>query len=299
MTTQGLLLYLSILLGLLFIHPNVHGQSEDYFGARQSQDTVVYVKKFSGQGYVGVILKDDSKEIVLRTESLGKITIPKNVIESIEPVDINTVRIADGALITEDFAPRYFLTGSAHSQKKQSGVINWNPLGMELFYGVTDNFDVGLGTTWFGIPLVLNTKYSFGISENVEAAIGARVYTGSWASINTGAVFPYGCITLGNTHTHLTLNGGFLTAYGPQSENALAWIFGMAGKAQITPKVDAVFEVLSVPLISGFDPVYFIIPGLRFHNEAEKAFQIGFAGIASGDEVVPFPVPVIQFMRTF
>lgn len=290
--------FLVFLFGLFF-SPSLIAQTEDYHKPSNAKDTLYYVQKFDGTGFVGAIIKDDGSEIVIQTENLGRVTVTKNMIDKIERIDHKNVRISNGKLITDDFAARYFYTNSSHSLKEEQGITLWNFWGVEMQYGVTDNFDVGIGTSWVGIPIGLNAKYSFEIAPNITAALGTRVYTGSWASLNSGAIYPFGSITLGKKHTHLSAHGGFLAAYGPRSNGDRAWVFGMAGKTVITSKVDAVVEVFTLPVINTFDPVYFVFPALRLNNNYGKAFQIGFAGAVSGNEALPLPFPFFQIMRTF
>lgn len=285
---------------LSFIAPALLvAQTDEYHRVSAPKDALYYVKKFDGTGFIGVIVKDDGNEIVLRTEKLGKVTIPKNLIDFVERIDEKDVRISKGHLITDDFAARYFHTNSSHSLKKEQGVTVWNLWGVELQYGITDKLDVGVSTTWVGIPVGLNAKYSFELSPGITGALGTRVYTGSWVSVSSGAIYPYGSVTFGRKHTHLTLNAGFLGAYGPQADGDRAWVFGLAGKAAVTPKVDAVVEVFTLPIINTFEPVYFILPAIRINNSHKKAFQIGFAGAVSGSEAIPVPFPFIQFLRDF
>ncbi len=274
-------------------------QNEDYHIPSDVSDTLYHVQKLDGTGFIGEILVDNDEEVVIKTKELGKVKIPKYLIEKVEPIDLNNVRFSKGKLVSDDFAPRYFYTNSSQSLKKEQGSLLWNWWGVEMQYGVSDKFDVGLTTTWLGTPVGLNTKYSFDIAPDVTAALGSRVYSGGWAFISSGVVYPFGSITVGDKHTHLTGHAGFITAYGPQSSGERAWVFGLAGKAAITAKVDAVVEIFSLPVINTFDPVYLILPAIRINNDYQKAFQIGFAGLVSGNEALPIPVPFFQVMRSF
>jgi hypothetical protein len=40
-----------------------------------------------------------------------------------------------------------------------------------------------------------------------------------------------------------------------------------------------------------------LIPGLRWQLDSKRAFQFGFARIASDGEAVPVPIPMIQLYR--
>lgn len=274
-------------------------QIDDYHQERTQKDTLYHVLKLDGTGFIGVIVENNEKEVVIRTKDLGKVSIPKNMIESIEPIDENDVRFSKGKLVSDDYAARYFYTNSSHSLKKEQGTLFWNWWGVEMQYGVTDKLDVGLATSWVGTPVGINAKYSFELSPNVTGAVGSRLYSGGWAFINSGVVYPFGSITVGGKHTHLTGHAGFITAYGPQSSGERAWVFGAAGKAAITTKVDVVVEVFTLPIVNAFEPVYFVFPAIRINNNYQKAFQLGFAGVVSGGEALPIPFPFFQVMRNF
>ena len=54
-----------------------------------ASDTTKYlVVKNDGNEYVGLILSDDGREVLIQTTSLGKIYIPKSDIKSIRPIDL-------------------------------------------------------------------------------------------------------------------------------------------------------------------------------------------------------------------
>ena len=59
----------------------------------QADSTAKYrVTKNDGTQYVGFLLKNDSKEVILRTDVLGEVAIPKHVIKSIEKIEDSEVR---------------------------------------------------------------------------------------------------------------------------------------------------------------------------------------------------------------
>ena len=55
-----------------------------------STDTTKYlIVKNDGNEYVGQILSDDGREVLIETKSLGKIYIPKSDIKSMRPINYN------------------------------------------------------------------------------------------------------------------------------------------------------------------------------------------------------------------
>ena len=56
----------------------------------QDQDTTLrVVTKHDGTEYIGVIISDDGREVLIETKALGKIYIPKSDIRSIVIVETN------------------------------------------------------------------------------------------------------------------------------------------------------------------------------------------------------------------
>lgn len=67
---------------------------------------------------------------------------------------------------------------------------------------------------------------------------------------------------------------------------------------ELTPKLSLVFDSFFLvnqqggPLSAGF-----IIPGLRWNQSENRAFQIGFAGIINDGQAAPIPLPMLQWFR--
>ena len=59
-----------------------------------------------------------------------------------------------------------------------------------------------------------------------------------------------------------------------------------------------VFDTFVAPTLkddkSGFA---LIMPGIRLQTQADRAFQLGFAGVYFDGEVAPLPVPMLQWFR--
>ena len=115
------------------------------------QDTATQfqlVVKTDGMEYVGKILSDDGREILINTEALGKIYIPKSEIKLIKKID-NTNRIVHGEFRnTGPFTTRYSFTNNAHPVAKGENYALLNLYGPEVHFALSDNFSLGIMSTW-------------------------------------------------------------------------------------------------------------------------------------------------------
>jgi hypothetical protein len=79
----------SVLLPLSFcFFGSLQVQAQTPSTTAPTTDTTKYlVVKYDGNEYVGLILSDDGREVLIETKSLGKIYIPKSDIKSMRPID--------------------------------------------------------------------------------------------------------------------------------------------------------------------------------------------------------------------
>lgn len=137
-----------------------------FWNMAQSQPTSERMKvvKTDGTEYIGLILSDDGKEILMESENLGKIYIPKMQLRLIKPVTAKEDKAAEtpGTYSEEHpFSTRHIFTTNAFPIKKGEnyGMLNFH--GPEIHFALTDRFNVGIMTTWVSSPLALAMKYSF------------------------------------------------------------------------------------------------------------------------------------------
>lgn len=262
---------------------------------------------------LGYIIKQDEREILLLTDDNRRIIIPQYVVKKIEVIkkeDFNVV----GQFVGEDrFATRYFITTNGLPIKKGENYIQWNLFGPDIQFAVSDNFGLGLMTSWFATPIIATAKYSFELGPKSQMAIGTLAGTSSWATFNTdfnfGGVLPFASLSFGSRKSNIAFSGGYGAVWldGEVSGRALA---SVAGMVKLSPKFSLVFD--SFIVLKGkdyIDPYYgyivenpgggIFIPGVRFHQAEGKAIQFGFAGLAADGEFQPFFIPMIQWYRSF
>lgn len=248
------------------------------------------VTKNDGTEYVGVILQEDAREILLKTEQIGEIYIPKHEIKSIEPLGEGDYQ--GGKYLGKNiFATRYFFTTNGLPMKKGDSYAMIQLPGAEYQVAIADNFTIGGLTSWIGVPIIGSVKYAVHISDNFNLALGALAGTGSWASWNSYGMLPYGALTFGNHRANLNVSAGYLRI-GIEDQIASAPLMSLAGLVRFNDRVAFTGDSF---IYAKEDFVAVIVPGLRFSRTDTKAFQFGLAGLVVNGDVVPFPVPFLSW----
>ncbi len=261
-----LLLFMGLLMaGLLFVPQNATAQQQPL---TEEQDTTVYVvKKNDGTRYVGQILFQDAREVLMETREIGQVYIPRHEISEIRKV-IPGEMLADGAFMpAEVFSTRYFITTNGLPIKKGESYILWNLYGPEFQFGISDNLGLGVMTSWLGTPIVGSIKYSIPINEKWNAGLGTLVGTGSWAMPDFAGILPYGVITWGDRVKNINLSVGYGgvtyksevydyngmdSNYREERENEGSFLISVAGMAKITNTVSIVFDTFIIPRIGTY-----------------------------------------------
>lgn len=247
-----------------------------------------------GGEFVGRIVSDDGREVIIETENLGRVIIPKYQIKEMRRQGVE--RQVD--LGNHAFATRYFLTTNGLSVPRGASYIQWNTYGPNFQFGISERLGIGIITSWFGVPLIGNLKYSFELDESTHVALGTLLGTGSWTAPDFGIALPFGAITLGNRRNNLTLSAGYGTVWesGRGEGNAL---FALGGMTQVGSTVSLVFDSIVMPTVDDGMGFALIIPGVRFQDKRDQAFQFGFVGFIVDGEVAPAPFPMVQWYRMF
>ncbi|MBI9034237.1 MAG: hypothetical protein JEZ03_07180 [Bacteroidales bacterium] len=254
---------------------------------------------FDGGEFLGTILSEDAKEVLIVTKEGEQISIPKYQIKQKKEVSSNELSLKGEYLPEPLFATRYFITTNGLPMKKGSRYILWNWYGPDFQFGVSDHVGVGIMTSWLGIPIIGTVKYSHQFSEKTSIAVGTLAGIGSWAAPDFGILLPYGSFTFGDARNNITLSGGYGSIWteGNVEGNALVSI---AGTTALGSKVSFVFDSFLVPFVGTENStVGLLIPGIRIQHSENKAFQFGFAGLLNEDGLATLPLPMIQWFRKF
>ena len=180
--------------------------------ASPSSDTTKYlIIKNDGNEYVGLILSDDGREVLIETKSLGKIYIPKSDIKSMRPIDY-AEDVAKGEFSSAGvFTTRYQFTTNCFPIKKGENYAMVNLYGPEVHFAVHKDFSVGVMSTWIGSPIALALKYTRGTS-NPKINYGVGTLLGTSGYLNQGRGFGglhWGMITYGDRRNNATLSVGY------------------------------------------------------------------------------------------
>lgn len=320
----------TILFTLLLCLTGTVACSQEDVTTNQVEDTTLYrIIKTDGTELIGYILKQDEREMLVQTKDGRKIIIPQYVVKEI--VVVNSKEFSSkGEYVGEDkFATRYFITTNGLPLKKGEHYIQWNLFGPDFQFSVSDNFGVGIMTSWLASPIIGTAKYSFKLGENVQGAVGTMLGTSSWASFTTsdfsfGLGLPFATISGGNRKSNIAFSGGYGAFWQGGDVQGRA-LLSVAGMTKLSPKFSLVFDSFIVtrgkdetytytefvynPTTGNYDEitqtginerpgVAILIPGIRWHQGEGKAFQFGFTGIIAGGEVFPVPIPMVQWYRS-
>jgi hypothetical protein len=285
----------------------------------KNQSTQLYrVVKNNQTEYVCQILNDDGREVLIYTDKLGKIYIPKSEIISIEKIQDTKSIIRGEYYEAGPFTTRYAFTTNALPIKKGSNYAIINLYGPEAHFALSNKFSIGVMSTWIASPFVVALKYSFKTKdEKVNFSLGTLLGTTSYINSFRGyGGLHFGNVTFGDAKQNFTVAAGYAylnsgeqnsdtynTTIGYQSPKSHGPIFSIAGITKVGVKASFIFD----SMIGVFDynessisyttnPDYsttttykytparsiamFLMPAMRFQSTENKAFQISLAGVS-------------------
>ena len=267
---------------------------------------VYVIIKNDGTEFIGRIISSDMHEVIMESQKLGAIAIPKHEIKTMKPLQTGDLGVTGSFIPNEPFATRYFITTNGLPITKGESYITYNWFGPDIQYGLADNLGVGVITSWIGSPIIFTSKYSFEIDKNVNAAVGLLAGTGGWTS-SFGLAIPYGALTLGNRKSNITASLGYGSIWGNENNSGGRTIVSIAAMHKISKSISLVFDSFILPptkTIIENGQTYqnnfaLFLPGFRFQTSETGAFQFGFAGFNAFGETGALPLPYVQWFRKF
>ena len=262
------------------------------------QDTNQYrFVKTDGGEIFGKILSQDAREILVLTKDNRKIYIPQHTIKEIVLINSNNFN-QQGDFVGEDkFSTRYFITTNGLPIKKGENYVQWNLFGPDFQFGIGKNLGVGLMTSWFGIPIIGTIKKSWELGDKTQVAIGGLFGTGSWASPDFGGMLPFGTISFGDRTKNIAISAGYGAIWQDGGTTGRA-LTSIAGMIKVSQKVSLVFDSFIFLPGKTESGLALLIPGVRIHQSEGKAIQFGFIGMYANNELIPVPIPSIQWYRS-
>lgn len=175
-------------------------------------DTNTYlITKSNGTEYIGKILNDDGREVLIQTETLGKIYIPKADIKSIVLLSDTKSVIRGEYYGSGPFTTRHAFTTNALPIKKGENYAIINLYGPEVHFAVTNHLNIGIMSTWLASPLVFATKYTFPTrNEKLNFSVGTLFGTSGYFNNFQGyGGLHFGNITYGDRKNNITFSAGY------------------------------------------------------------------------------------------
>lgn len=180
----------------------------------ETQDTtkqLYVITKIDGMEYIGEILTDDGREVLLNTDELGNIYIRKSDIKSIVKIeDMNDIKFGEFRAMGP-FTTRYSFTNNAHPVTRGENYALLNLYGPEVHFALTDYFSLGVMSTWIASPFIVAMKYSIPTSDpKLNFSIGTLVGTSGYLNTFRGyGGLHWANITLGDRMRNFTLGAGY------------------------------------------------------------------------------------------
>ena len=206
------------------------------------------VTKNDGTIYIGFILEDDGRELLLNTEEIGKIYIPKSLIKKIETYDsyLKNKKDSDEEIKKEEpnnpveevkkeepkdtvvaepemeeeketasrLTTKYIQSDNAYPLRRGEAFVKLMPVGLEAQIPLMKNWSMGVMTSYLGAPLALKSKLSFKVFDSsyfsVDVMYGSMIFGSLFNSgaSDGGALVSTG-FTFGNRKTNFTIRGGY------------------------------------------------------------------------------------------
>jgi len=236
------------------------------------KDSVYLITLNDGGEIIGKIISDDGREITIVNSKNEKTIIPKYVIKSKEMMT-NKNNSSSGLVYPNPHPSRYVFSPSALPLKKGEGYINaFYFLIWQAQYGITENFSLGLTTSWFLVPTFLNAKYTIALSEDLNIAVGGQ-FGKLYMSDDNSVALGFGTITYGTPESNISLNAG----YGSYANNGIS-ILTLSGTQRIGKSASILGEVWYCQPNSA-DPFMMGGPAFRFYGGRKATFDIAITAI--------------------
>lgn len=239
------------------------------------------IKTKDGNFYLGQILSENEEQIVLKTESVGTISIQHAQIKKIKKFPAS--KFIDGKYwFTNPNSTRNLFTPTGYSLKSGEGYYqNFMVLINSANFGLTDHFTIGFGT----IPLyfdgnfnfMITPKFSIPIVENKVNVAAGVLYARAFQE-NLGIA--YGVTTFGSIDNNFTFGLGYGFSGG---EAAKRPIITISGVSRVGRKFGLITENWIIPYSDFEDGIkyqLFATYGVRYIAES---ITVDFAFINNRD----------------
>lgn len=183
-------------------------------------DSLIRVVMLDGNEFVGQIVDIDDEKVVLKSESLGQITLHRKYIRSINRVDSHEGEGAIAGYIAIH-TTRYLFAASAYGLEKgesyyQNILVFYNQYNI----GITDRFSLSVGVIPFFLiagaatPVGVTPKYSIPLVKNkVNLSVGVLI-GGVIGERNSLIALPHITASFGSREKNVSIGAGYVYADG-------------------------------------------------------------------------------------
>ena len=205
------------------------------------------------------------------------------------------------------------------SCKKNEGYLKVIPIGVDFQFAITDSWSIGGMTSWYGVPLIVTSKYSFELDRTLHVSAGflygnllhgAQIFIGG-DPFSVGGGIGFGNITFGADERNINISGGYgfvhqsFTQIDPATLEYLGTeiradgtvMFSIAGMYRFSEQGTFIFDSMGL-LVDG-EIFYGINPAIRYSPKPYHIWQFGIGIGGSSDFLVPIPLPMISFTKVF
>ena len=294
-------------ISLLIMKLPISAQSIDTTSLKK----IVLIKKIDGGEFIGEIISNDDREILIKTKTtIGRLYISKSDIASISFINVKEKQQNEtGEFRAEGpFTTRYYFTNNALPIKKGENYALINLFGPEVHFAVTDNLNFGLISSWIGSPITLVSKLSIISEKKINISVGNIIGSSGYLFQGRALVgLHWGTLTIGDRMRNMSFSAGYgyfsdksytITNFGDSFHDAL--FLGLGGIAPIGEKASFILDGMLISNTKD-NPYYdesissdnyrnrtdqtitnttlILMPGMRFYKSYAKAFQISLAGV--------------------
>ena len=294
-------------ISLLIMKSPISAQSNDTISLKKT----VLIKKIDGGEFIGEIISNDDREILIKTKTtIGRLYISKSDISSISFINVKEKEQNEtGEFRAEGpFTTRYYFTNNALPIKRGENYAFINLFGPEVHFAVTDNLNFGLISSWIGSPITLVSKLSIISEKNLHVSVGNIIGSSGYLFQGRALVgLHWGTLTIGDRMRNISFSAGYgyfndksytITNFGDSFHDAL--FLGLGGIAPVGEKASFILDGMLIsnskdnPYYGGTSSYYdyrnridqtitnttlILMPGMRFYKSYAKAFQISLAGV--------------------
>jgi hypothetical protein len=241
--------------------------SQSYFQKDStSKQPVFEIVLKDGSKINGKILKQENGVVQIMTKNLGTVELKQENITSMNQLDEGTIPTTNDKGWTENPSPvSYFVSPSAQTLSKgQIELRNIWVVYNEVMFGVSDNFNVGVGIVpTVGLPVIFSAKLSIPLADNVKLGASSTnvfILGVNSSSIRTGGIANL-FMTIGDRDGSLTLG----TAFGHTNFNFSSTVgYNIAGNIRLGNRVSLVGEYSFTPSAANQNEGGVLIIGPKF-----------------------------------